>query len=363
MTSALKPLHAPFDEPSLALVCWPSIPASNHHIVTVAVDFELGLCATGTSVGWIYLWRLSLQSHDKIVPRLACVAEWSGSISVLQCHFCRWPNSGLLGTNFSKILVSLHGDGMLRLWTIDDGRCIYAFPTISFLGVNPFISIPLFDSRYLLLVSEYILVIYDLWSHIPALVLLLYPIGADTTSSTLRYLPLTTVVNAVSNASLSRSRYYVIDQTTSFPFIPRYNTSIISASINSSTSIVGHPPSTPYQTIISAALSNGTLLNWDVTLPLLRWDRKTLYATPIHELHVQRSRPSELTHTKDGPKKESQSTRVVTKIMGPQKDINFPDEFVPENSVILVTPLAVVVIEPSEWNQQVININIERIII
>lgn len=355
MSRSLESTHSPYDEPCLALVGWPTIPISTHSITSVALDYALGLLATGTAAGWLYIWRLvPSECVGEVAPRVACVGEWSGNAAVFQCHFCRWANPGLFGTNFGKVLVSLHEDGLLRLWTVDDGRCLYAFPTISFLGVNALFAIPLLDSRYLLLAGKHVISIFDLWSRCPAIVLLFSPYPSDaTTTTSLRCIPLVTVITAVAAENIDSK----LTARTNSPFIPDIDVTIISVATNATP---GFDPSPSFQsqhrTIISAVLSNGQICTWDVTLPLDKWDRKSVYASFIPPLGLpEDGLHRDLQHGKNGL---AYFEKPIKKPGDPiqSKGFIFPEEFIPERSVLLVPPTSI-----SSPNQDVFNIEVCRV--
>lgn len=370
MASSLEPAHAPFDEPSLALIGWPNIPASGHSITSLAVDLDLGLLATGTTAGWLYLWNLASTSEcrGEVAPRVACVAEWLGAASVLFCHFCRWCNPGLFGINFNRVLVSLHEDGILRIWTVDDGRCLFALPTAAYLGVNAFLAAALSDSRYILLGGKCVLVIFDLWSRSPAISLLFSPTGGDGSPICIRTLPLTALVGAVSDECLLRS--FPLDylrnpstdhHVTALSPTPQSTVTVISVAVNSSTTYNGPTTPAPHRTIVSASLSDGTLLTWDVTLALSRWDRKAVYqefTPPLGRVPKPiASQPRGEVKLENSPQlKRTASSRVEDGVGSNQgsnrTEVIFPEEFIPENSVIVVAPLSITIPELDEWSAQ-----------
>ncbi|CBZ53604.1 hypothetical protein NCLIV_033910 [Neospora caninum Liverpool] len=96
-----------------------------------------------------------------LVPHLILISEWGGSAPLIECVFAV-AAAPLVSACSEEVLVSIHSDSKLRVWSLLDGRCLSATKQFPY----PLLSIRvLSDRRYVVLTGKTGAMVFDLWTH------------------------------------------------------------------------------------------------------------------------------------------------------------------------------------------------------
>ncbi|PHJ17903.1 wd g-beta repeat-containing, partial [Cystoisospora suis] len=93
------------------------------------------------------------------LPHMILVSDWGGAAALIECGF-GLSSSSLLQASSEEVLVSIHSDNKLRIWSLLEGRCLsvtkhFPFPLLSMRILS--------DRRYVLLHGSTGVFIFDLW--------------------------------------------------------------------------------------------------------------------------------------------------------------------------------------------------------
>jgi hypothetical protein len=144
----------------------------DQEITSIAYCCEYGITATGCSCGWIYLWKVEEDNKNpqKLSPYVACVSQGGSEFSVIQCYFVPWKRSFLVGLCIPMVLISHHANGLLKYWSIEDGRFLLVLCTTAFLGSPAIDSQLIENTTFLLLTTHWGLIVLDLCRQCPCIV-------------------------------------------------------------------------------------------------------------------------------------------------------------------------------------------------
>lgn len=93
------------------------------------------------------------------LPHLILISDWGGAAALIECGF-GLSSSPLLQASSEEVLVSIHSDNKLRIWSLLEGRCLsvtkhFPFPLLSMRILS--------DRRYVLLQGSTGVFVFDLW--------------------------------------------------------------------------------------------------------------------------------------------------------------------------------------------------------
>nr|PIM04277.1 WD domain, G-beta repeat-containing protein [Toxoplasma gondii COUG] len=148
-----------------AKVCRESVSSRNDGASgNVSGDLPTGSCRTESSPfssASTNAGGASFEAPLPLVPHLILISEWGGSAPVIECVFAV-AAAPLVNACSEEVLVSIHSDSKLRIWSLLDGRCLSATKQFPY----PLISIRvLSDRRYVVLTGKTGAMVFDLWAH------------------------------------------------------------------------------------------------------------------------------------------------------------------------------------------------------
>ncbi|PFH38412.1 hypothetical protein BESB_007540 [Besnoitia besnoiti] len=102
----------------------------------------------------------SFEAPVPLVPHLILISEWGGAAALIECVFAV-ASAPLLQACSEEVLVSLHADSKLRVWSLLDGRCLSVTKQFPY----PLLSVRvLSDRRYVVLTGQTGAFVFDLWT-------------------------------------------------------------------------------------------------------------------------------------------------------------------------------------------------------
>lgn len=359
MASALRSNLGCFDDLHIAAVPWPASRVLGQTITTVAFSHRLNVIATGCASGWVYLWKTSFECATEralFVPYVVCVSESSGSGGVAYCHFVEWDTTVCIGASVPEILVTHHTDGMLRLWSVEEGRCFSTCATAAFLGGAAIFSALLPNSRFLVVASTLSIVVLDLWIQLPCAVLAFYPpnncppclskrdIRTASLASVLRLTAASHIIQhkliamkgvsdcsngtrsfSDSSAKVFKASRYVADAS-----LESLSTNAATVYANATRSKSSSAEVSPSTVVVQT--SNGCVFLWDLTLHISRWRENMQSNCEVMKLQQSMKGKFEKFHNFS----DSNS-------FGPSAyDSRFPENKISRGHVLIVEPVAAV---------------------
>ncbi|KEP67057.1 UNVERIFIED_CONTAM: WD domain, G-beta repeat-containing protein [Hammondia hammondi] len=148
-----------------ATVCRESVGSRNDGASgNVFDDLPAGSCRTESSPfssASTDAGEASFEAPLPLVPHLILISEWGGSAPLIECVFAV-AAAPLVNACSEEVLVSIHSDSKLRIWSLLDGRCLSATKQFPY----PLLSIRvLSDRRYVVLTGKTGAMVFDLWAH------------------------------------------------------------------------------------------------------------------------------------------------------------------------------------------------------